>query len=113
MGAVSAHPAPSILVVAVIAHTHGIHGEVSVFTVSDLTLFTASFPGSDTTRFWAGAWIGASCRVVAAKASGWASFGHLSCFGAALFRAYFWVRAEFDSGWTDAPCGTGLTGGTS
>ena len=113
MGAISARPAPSILVVAVITHAHGIHGEVSVLTVSDLTLFTASFPGSDSTRFWTGARIGASCRVVGAEASSWASFSHLSCFNAAFFRADFWIRAKFDTGWTDAPCGTGLAGRTS
>ena len=113
MGAIGARPAPTIFVVAVITHTHGIHGEVSVFTVSDLTLFTASFPSSDATRFWAGAWVGASCRVVAAEASSRASLCHLSCFDAAFFRAYFWIRAKLDAWWTDAPSGTGLTGGTS
>ena len=84
-----------------------------MLTVSDLTLFTASFPCSDTTRFWAGARVGASCRVVAAEAASRASLCHLSCFDAAFFRAYFWVGAKLDSGWTDAPCGAGLGGGTS
>ena len=113
MGAVGARPAPSILVVAVITHAHGIDGEVSVLTVSDLTFFTASFPSSHSTRFWARAWIGASRRIIAAQASSWASFSHLSCFDAAFFRAYFWVRAKFDARRTDAPCRAGLAGGTS
>ena len=113
MGAIGARPAPAILVVAVITHTHGIHGEVSVFTVSDLTLRTAIFPSSDTTRFGAGARVGAPCRVVAAETSSRASLCHLSCSDSAFFRTYFWVRAKLDSGWTDASCRAGLGGGTN
>ena len=113
MRAVCCHLVPAILMVAVIAHTHGIYRAISVLTVGDLTFFTTSFPRQYPTRFRTSPRIWTFLNIIGAETTSRASLCHLSSFDSALFGAKFWIRTKLNAWWTYASGGTRLTSGSS